>query len=355
MGYFLKIHHLSLMKALSWTKYAELLGHILALVFLFSAINVDWYESWWAISPSKGGVRLLSVVVFLLVFYANAFALLPYVLKKKGWLWYGASLVLMVLAVESIRALGAAADHESPVDLFFGLGHVGDAMQLGLAFSWGYFFLKDWIHNRRQIEQLEQEKLRAELALLKSQVDPHFLFNTLNSLYGLALEEGSTKTAEGIAQLGSLMRYSLEDAQQYSIPLTEELGFLKRYIALQELRATEQMNISVEWPEEEVAAELQVAPMLLQPLIENAFKYGMSSSAPSYVKLQISCQKGQLKCWVQNPCIQQAASLSSTGKGLQNLEERLALLYPNRHVLEYGKKNGCFTACLSLQLQSEAS
>ncbi|HKK80563.1 MAG TPA: histidine kinase, partial [Phaeodactylibacter sp.] len=173
------------MKPTQWTIYAELLLHLLVLAFYFTAINVDWAGEWW-VSTNQKGIRPWAAITVLLAFYSNAFLLLPVLLKGRGWAAYGLGLLVLVVALEGIRAgmVPSSLNWEGFKTAFFGPGHIGDAMQLGLAFSWGYFFLKDWIRNQRHIEQLEQGKVRAELSLLKSQLDPHFLFNTLNSLYG---------------------------------------------------------------------------------------------------------------------------------------------------------------------------
>lgn len=339
------------MKRIHWTTYAELMLHVLALIFYFTAINVDWAGEWW-VTTAQAGVRPWAALIVLLAFYGNAFVLLPVLLKRRGWFVYGFGLVALVVALEGIRA-GMA---HSPLSVegfksaFFGPGHIGDALQLGLAFSWGYFFLKDWIRSRRQIERLERENVRAELSLLKSQLDPHFLFNTLNGLYGLALEEGSTQAADGIAQLGSLMRYSLEEASEDRISLEQEISFLKRYIALQQLRATEQTRIEAEWPDQSGIEGVYIAPMLLLPLVENAFKYGMSSSFHSFVRFNMECKGATLSFTAVNRLIEQPRPLPSTGTGLVNLAQRLELLYPDRHCLEYGTEDTVFKAQLSIRL-----
>ena len=146
-----------------------------------------------------------------------------------------------------------------------------------------------WWKQKNDIVILEKEKSTAELNSLKQQINPHFLFNTLNSLYALGIEEKSKKTADGIAKLGTLMRYNLNDAQKELIPLSKEINYIKEYIELQELRLTNNNKLTINILESGID-DYQIAPLLLIPFIENAFKYGVSATEKTKIDLKIKIE-----------------------------------------------------------------
>lgn len=189
-----------------------------------------------------------------------------------------------------------------------------------------------------------------ELAYLKSQVNPHFLFNTLNSLYALALVEKAVVTADGVAKMGTLMRYSLHDSQAEKISLNKEIHYIENYIELQKLRISEAVK-----PNIEVVIDIdennnqKIAPMLLMPFIENAFKYGISSSNKNAISIKISLAGNLLELVVSN-LIHKIKMLDESGIGLKNVENRLQLIYPNRFSLKCSKKENVFIVHLNIKL-----
>lgn len=334
----------------------EWLIHLAAWALYFASIRTDWSASWVDVNRHAGRPSPFAALVFPLVFYANALVLIPRLLRQRRWLVYGLAVLLLLAALEALRCnlvvLGqrstapwAAAFHQQfGKDQIFYL-----AMGWAVVLSTGYRFTKDWLLNLRVIERLRAEKAAAELAMLKSQVDPHFLFNTLNSLYAQALAEGAPLTADAIAQLGTLMRYSLHDAQAEMIPLRKEMAFLEQYLALQKLRTTGDSRINYAPPP--AGADLdrvRIAPLLLIPFVENACKYGIHPVKSSSIDLVISLEGSTLRMTVTNDIV--APSVDEGGLGLDNVRKRLQQHYPGRHQLEISETDATFRVVLQLQL-----
>jgi len=189
-----------------------------------------------------------------------------------------------------------------------------------------------WWKQENDISALENERSEANLAALKQQINPHFLFNTLNALYALGIEENSEKTADGIAKLGTLMRYNLNDAQKEFIALSKEIDYIKKYIELQELRITSNNVLRINIVKTGIE-DYKIAPLLLIPFIENAFKYGISTTEKTFTALTIKIHNNWLIMELVNSIIAQPAAESSNGIGLSNTRKRLAALYPKQYEL----------------------
>ena len=177
-------------------------------------------------------------------------------------------------------------------------------------------------------------KSDANLQLLRSQINPHFLFNALNTLYATALRKDSDQTAEGIQKLGDMMRFMLEDNTRDHIAMEKEIDYLKNYISLQKLRIRTSDDIVIEDNIEEIRCSHQVAPMLFIPFVENAFKHGISLKGKSWIYIQMDCSETEIRFEIKNSVhLRSGIDEARSGIGLQNVTERLRLLYPNRHQL----------------------
>ena len=196
--------------------------------------------------------------------------------------------------------------------------------------------------------ETEQEKIQTELSYLKAQINPHFLFNTLNSIYSLAIIE-SPPTADAIVNLSSFLRYVIQESQKNQVSLRNELDYIGQYLALQKLRLvdTAQIDFTVDGD----ANGKQIVPLLLISFIENAFKYGVSPEEPSAIQLAISIDGNELNCHVFNKKVRvfQPTAVAS-GIGLTNTKARLQLLYPERHRLIINDNSDSFTVDLSITL-----
>lgn len=184
----------------------------------------------------------------------------------------------------------------------------------------------------------------ANLDFLRSQINPHFLFNALNTLYGTSIQENAERTGEGIQKLGDMMRFMLHENVQEKISLMREVDYLKNYIDLQKLRTHTSPDIVIQTEIEESVNGLQIAPMLLIPFVENAFKHGISMRESSHIKITLHTEGLKLFFDVYNSVHPKPGidpEKNHTGIGLENVKQRLQLLYPGRHELmirETGKE-----------------
>lgn len=192
-----------------------------------------------------------------------------------------------------------------------------------------------WQNNLRANEQIRKKQVDAELALLKAQIHPHFFFNTLNNIYSLSFDDIDNSRAS-LYKLSRMMRYLLYETPNNQTTLSREVEFVRDYIELMSLRMTETMCIQLEVPEQLV--EKPVAPMILLPFIENAFKHGVSSLMQGKIVVRIVQQGNRLQLYVQNYIFKdKSVRIEDGGIGLTNTERRLEMLYPNRHKLHYGR------------------
>ncbi|OQP54358.1 hypothetical protein A4H97_23030 [Niastella yeongjuensis] len=203
--------------------------------------------------------------------------------------------------------------------------------------------------SEKQKKLLENERLNAELNFLKLQINPHFLFNTLNSIYSQAHFK-SEQTEHSILKFSHIMRYVLYDSNADKIPLSQDLEYISNYIDLQQLRLSK--NITVHYAVTGAVAGLSIAPLLLITFIENAFKHGISYTAPSEIKIAIAATGKSLLLTVEN-AITQLNRTTTGGVGLINARRRLAVLYPDRHLLQVVENDHLYIVNLKIELDHE--
>lgn len=210
---------------------------------------------------------------------------------------------------------------------------------------------KDKIRELRGAE-IALFKSTADLHFLRSQINPHFLFNVLNTIYATALVDGSKRTANAIQMLGDMMRFMLDDNHLDFIPLENELNYLRNFIALQKLRIrdSDQINISEYIAVEDCSHE--VIPMLLIPFVENAFKHGINLNERSWIKINLTCNHDNIRLEVRNSLHLKETNdpeKKHTGIGLLNVKERLMLFYEERHELNYSATGNEFIVKLMIK------
>ncbi|MBF9254007.1 histidine kinase [Pontibacter sp. 172403-2] len=215
--------------------------------------------------------------------------------------------------------------------------------------------LKNWYRHQQAARNLTQDKLEAELKILKAQIHPHFLFNTLNSLYSLTLKK-SDNAPEVVLKLSSLMDYMLYEANAAEVPLEKELAYIRNYISLERIRYGARVDIS--YTESGSIAGRQIAPMLLLPFVENAFKHGVSTETTNaWVRIDVKMQDNLLVLLVENcKCgdnTRKSPRDMASGIGLKNLQRRLELLYDGCFTLETEDETDSYAARLELDLGEE--
>ena len=218
-----------------------------------------------------------------------------------------------------------------------------------------------WIIYKRRGEVNEEisglkKQLRhstASFDFLRSQINPHFLFNSLNTIYGTAIMEKAEKTAQGVQQLGDMMRFMLQENMQERIPLSREIDYLENYLSLQRLRTDKVPGVQIETDIQRGNEDEFIAPMLLIPFVENAFKHGISVSRPSHVYIALERTPTSIVFTVINSRHEKQyldPEKHKSGIGLQNVRQRLELLYPDRHRLDIQENDKEFIAKLVIQL-----
>ncbi|UCE17878.1 MAG: histidine kinase [Gemmatimonadota bacterium] len=211
-------------------------------------------------------------------------------------------------------------------------------------------FVKHGFRQRLQLHEIKAKQLQTELSLLKSQVNPHFLFNTLNNLFSMALEHGDRTVAEGISRLSHLMRYMIHESGEEKVSLKKEVEQLERFIALQKMRFSDEDAIHIEFQVEGDMDGIQIPPMILIPFVENAFKHGISLCDASSIDMRLGINSKRLIFSVENTVHHAVRGIleSTSGIGLENVKRRLELLYPKNHELTVRQADDTFSVRLVL-------
>jgi two-component system LytT family sensor kinase len=208
---------------------------------------------------------------------------------------------------------------------------------------------QEWFKSEQQREVLKVENLNAELKFLKSQINPHFLFNCLNTIYSLA-HKHSAQTEHAIVKLSTIMRYMIYDSNEDKVQLQQELQYLEDYIDIQRLRMPD--DIVVDYAVQGNPAGLKIEPMLLVPFVENAFKHGISYAEPSFIAIALAIERNQVRLVVENSRFRQRVA-EKGGIGLQNVRKRLELLYTGDHDLEITESENQFIVDLKIVLKND--
>lgn len=300
---------------------------------------------------------------FMFVFYINYFLLVPNTLFKKYTLrFFLYNLVLIAVTMVMVHFLMSILPdvvhrpmrppHPEPplreVVGFFG----GNIMlyMLVAALSVAIRMTHSWFEMESFRREVEQKRTEAELKNLKNQLNPHFLFNTLNNIYSLIAF--SPERAQGaVHDLSRLLRYVLYESSQTMVPLEKDLDFIRNYVELMRIRLPEHVTTDLDI---QVKNGMKIAPLLFISPIENAFKHGISNSLPSFITIRITQQENNLCCLIENSFFPKDAAQdkSGSGIGIQNLERRLELLYPGAYEFVHEQQGNKYVCLLKIQLAS---
>jgi two-component system LytT family sensor kinase len=215
--------------------------------------------------------------------------------------------------------------------------------------SISFRFLQKWQDDEKRNREIEKENISTELSFLKQQVNPHFLFNALNSIYSLAINT-SKPASEAILKLSSILRYMLYETENKLVDLNSEINTISDYIELQKMRLTENVRVNFE-----VAGNIlnyKIAPLLLLPLIENAFKHGVDNVDPSFIDIMIATHDNTLEMQVKNKMVKRhKEDQPDSGIGIKNIRRRLDLLYPDSYFFDTDTMNDIFTVTLQINFK----
>jgi len=213
--------------------------------------------------------------------------------------------------------------------------------------------VKQWYQNQQLEQEKKQEKLESELKMLKSQVQPHFLFNTLNNIYALALKR-SENTSDVVLKLSEILSYLLYECEAAEVFLSREVEMINNYISLEKIRYGERLDI--EFKTDGNLTGVKIAPHLLLPFIENSFKHGAGKlRKDAYIKIYLEIDKNDLNFTLENnkPQLDTKEEKASHGIGLQNVKRRLELIYPKQHELDIESQSERFVVKLKLILSND--
>ncbi|MFZ9386617.1 MAG: sensor histidine kinase [Chitinophagaceae bacterium] len=216
-----------------------------------------------------------------------------------------------------------------------------------IAFSYRFFF--DWAIIERIKRTLENQKLKAELKSLRHQLNPHFLFNTINDIYYLAIIK-SDKTPDALLKLTDLLRYVLDEKEDL-VPLSKEIYHLQKFVELHHLRFPDEV-IDLNVDPAVLASSLEIPPMILSTFVENAFKHGQPGTPEDPILIDIKISESKLIYRVENKIKPDKYKDETSGIGMPNLLKRLHLLYPGKYTISYKKIDSKYIAYLEIQLNS---
>lgn len=323
----------------------------MSFILLFLVIYGPVFHNFpWLFLSSMVMLPFTMVLVYLI-----NYRILPAYLRKKQYFRLG-MVLLLILAIEPllIRMLvmvlsGEEITIKSLVDYNLLPFYFETGLIIFIAFSIKLFKLS--IREKEEKSQLEKQKLKAELMALRSQLNAHFLFNTLNNLYGLALKK-SDLTPRGILMLSEMLNFVLYECSAADYPLNRELEFIHSYIELEKLRYGNRLEISLD--KELENTEPRIAPLLLFPFVENSFKHGTSKMIREvWIRIRIRTHEDTLTFEVENSRApaSRVKNTNEGGLGLENVKKRLEILYPKKHSLLIREEENSFSVCLNIQIR----
>ena len=298
-------------------------------------------------------VAISNYFIFSTIFYLNYFLILPAFFQTKRYLLtLGCWILLLVLFIAAryyVQEIFLPLHFDTCNYCHEKLGiYVVNNFFQGLSnlilASTVIWFVDNWLRLERHRIRLEQEKTIAERSLLQSQVNPHFLFNTLNNIYSLVYHHSSNSLA-AIQKLADIMRYSVREEKANSVTLAVELSYLKNYIDLQKMRVKDPAVVYDEVIDD---TNYVIIPMLLISFVENAFKHGVFNDAQHPLTIKITCRAGDLNLIVFNKVNNNVDE--SSGIGHSNVKKRLELHYPKKYTIQLANHEGFYTSQLLVKL-----
>lgn len=322
---------LALLGLLFWTDYAP---------------GMDW---WFVLSN-----ELINLLFFAVLVYFNLLYLIPRYLARHALLYLG--LVLVACAVVTpIRVLvlylkfsGQPEWQQALVDAQLNL-YAGSV--LVTLTSTVLRVITDWWRYQQEKQILQTQTIQSELRFLKSQINPHFLFNTLNNLYALTLKK-SDKAPEIVLKLSEIMRYMLYDCNERQVPLEREVQYIHNYLALERLRQPK--GADIQFVAEGHISDQMIAPLIFVPFLENSFKHGLNhhTRGGGYVRLRLRVEGKQLEFFIENNKPEPPPPPSASGGiGLANVRQRLDLLYPGKYTMDIQDDPDRYAVTLRMTLE----
>jgi two-component system, LytTR family, sensor kinase len=322
----------------------------LLCILTLMGIVQDKDGSFWHILSNE----IINLFFYIAIYYINSEYLIPQYLERKTFWQYVGLLLALAIVITPIKIFILYQKfHNFPSDQI-DLRTNQPQMYLLSLISAGVSTLvkitSDWTKQTRVQQELETRTMQSELNFLKSQINPHFLFNTLNSLYALTLKK-SEEAPEVVLKLSEMMRYMLYECNEKNVPLSKEVAYIRNYLSLEKLR---HKHLDIQFEVEGEVSDLTVSPLIFIAFIENAFKHGASNAiSPGFVHIHMLIDKKELNVYVENSKPDKQPTMEhkrSGGIGLVNVKRRLEILYPEAYHLDIFDKPNTYGVNLWMKL-----
>jgi two-component system, LytTR family, sensor kinase len=327
------------------------------IIFWSLTIFFHSYTRFWIVEEAGPGQFLVEIVfrngLLALVIYLNLLLIIPRFLEKKK---YAQGVLFLLVSLSAYVLLKSLHDgylygivHSNPSErfeayLFYNLSIV----LFYFVFATALHLSKQWSVQRDLIRKIELEKLNTELEYLKAQINPHFLFNSINTIY-FQIDKQNISARETLSKFSDMLRYQLYECNGHEIPVEKELSYLKNYVELQKLRRDE--NYGIDFFCAEGLSNFNLPPLLLVPFVENAFKHvSHYIDRKNLVRIDVSKTGNLFRFYVLNTKDNLNRSPGSGGIGLKNVKRRLELLFKDRYLLDIVETNENFEVRLDLKI-----
>lgn len=329
---------------------------------VWSSTFITYYDNSSPLLPQISNA-LMVIIVSTIPFYTNAYYLIPTFLYKKKYLQFILLLMLLVILSGLLMMIAVrSVDHiflpsrpiipTNSADLRFAINIFTWTALIAAFGAGGLKIMSDSFRLRKKLFETEKEKIVTELNFLRSQINPHFLFNILNTIY-FQIDKQNTQARLSVEKLSEMLRYQLYECTSDKITIEKEIDYIKNYVAIQTLRLEQGSDIKLH-----IEGHLQgfkIAPLLILPIVENAFKHVSHFKNPEENKISIVLKKEGNYLYIHATNTYDQISkveelIKSGGLGLQNLQRRLELLYPNKYWLEIFEKTPFFYTKLKIEI-----
>ena len=321
---------------------------ITAWTHVFLEVNDPFSEYLW-----YTGKRLPLIILST---YLLIYCILPrYLIKEKSYYKFSILFILLVAVTTLVdRVIIGLTMQWSDFHFFHKVALIRNVYllltALGLASLIRFFRL--YQRQEKAKHQLAEDNLKTELAFLKNQVNPHFLFNALNNIYSMAVQKEQPEIASGIEHLSGIMKYLTYDSSANLVPLDKEIKLIRDYIDIQYLRMADTDDFTISLNVDGDVEDQKIAPVILLPLVENAFKHGVKPEHKSLVSITIATSADRLHCKIINTAFESCGNgIDDGGIGLENVKKRLRLAYPHSHDFKIDQTEGYFCSELQLELK----
>lgn len=342
--------------------YSQLFVHILVwillgFILLFYPYTVNKVVSY----PSEFIFKqVVHFFIILLAYYFNSYYLVEKFFIKKQYIKFTFGVILLICFASFFMSFVSRLldlHTKSP----FNIPSVWNKLYLDRFATWTTLLIvcistvlaiiRKWTIDRESLERLEKDKVQSELSVLKAQIHPHFLFNTLNTVYALSYTD-IVASRKALIQVSRMLRYQFYEIQKEEISLQQELDFINDYISIMKLRLNEKSSIRLHLPKK--VPNLNIAPMILISYIENVFKHGVSPESEDHIWIEITIDNNILTLQTKNKIVHLGVTIQdegATGIGMENSLKRLVLMYPNRYTISTDIDSDQFELKLTIALR----